>query len=56
MAYKITDECVACGTCLSECPVDAISEGDEIYSIDTEKCTSCGSCAEVCPTDAIVEE
>lgn len=56
MAYKITDECVACGTCLSECPVDAISEGDEIYSIDPEKCTSCGSCAEVCPTDAIVEE
>ena len=28
MAYKITDECIACGTCASECPVEAITEGD----------------------------
>lgn len=55
MAYKITEECVACGTCLPECPVDAINEGDEIYTIDPDKCTDCGSCAEVCPTDAIEE-
>ena len=33
MAYKITDSCVACGTCIDECPVGAISEGD-IYVID----------------------
>ena len=33
MAYKITDICVACGTCIDECPVGAISEGD-IYKID----------------------
>ena len=32
MAYKITDICVACGTCIDECPVGAISEGD-IYKI-----------------------
>ena len=25
--YKITDECVACGTCLDECPNEAIKEG-----------------------------
>ena len=25
MAYVISDECVACGTCASECPADAIS-------------------------------
>ena len=55
MAYKITDECIACGTCISECPVDAISEGD-IYVIDPAACTDCGSCASVCPTEAIVAE
>ncbi|MBT6998341.1 MAG: 4Fe-4S binding protein, partial [Prolixibacteraceae bacterium] len=21
MAYKISDECIACGTCIDECPV-----------------------------------
>ena len=24
MAYKISDECIACGTCIDECPVEAI--------------------------------
>ncbi len=52
MAYKISDECIACGTCIDECPVDAIAEGD-IYKIDPELCTDCGSCAEVCPVEAI---
>ena len=28
MAYVINDNCVACGSCISECPVEAISEGD----------------------------
>ena len=33
MAYVIGDDCVACGTCIDECPVGAISEGEK-YSID----------------------
>ncbi len=56
MAHKITDACVACGTCVPECPVEAISEGDPIYVIDADKCTDCGACAEVCPSDAIEPE
>ena len=36
MAYKITDECLACGACVDECPNEAISEDDPIYVIDTE--------------------
>lgn len=54
MAYVITDRCIACGTCQSVCPVEAISEG-EIYHIDPDTCISCGSCASVCPNDAIEE-
>ena len=53
MPHRITEDCIACGTCASECPVDAISEGDDVYVIDPELCTDCGSCAEVCPSDAI---
>ena len=43
MAYKITDRCVACGTCAGECPMGAISEGD-IYKIDEDTCVSCQRC------------
>ncbi|MBD3242762.1 MAG: 4Fe-4S ferredoxin, partial [Chitinivibrionales bacterium] len=32
MAHKINDACVACGTCVPECPVEAISDGDPIYT------------------------
>lgn len=53
MTYHITDDCIACGQCQPECPVDAISEGD-IYSIDGEKCIGCGNCADVCPTGSCV--
>jgi ferredoxin len=56
MPHKINDGCVACGSCMPECPVDAISEGDPIYFIDSDKCTDCGACAEVCPSEAIAEE
>ena len=48
MAYIIDDSCIACGACQSDCPVDAISEGD-IYIIDADKCTDCGACASTCP-------
>jgi ferredoxin len=54
MAYTINDACIACGACISECPVDAIAEGD-IYAIDVDKCIDCGACASACPVDAPIE-
>ena len=54
MAYTITDKCVSCGTCESECPVGAISQGDTQYNIDADACIDCGTCASVCPTEAII--
>lgn len=52
MAYKITDDCIACGSCAEECPVEAISEQDGKYVIDPDKCIDCGTCADTCPVEA----
>jgi ferredoxin len=62
MAFKITDECIACGSCESECPNEAITEGDDIYVIDPNKCTECvgfydsQQCFDVCPVEAPVAD
>jgi ferredoxin len=59
MALKITDECISCGACEPECPVEAISEGDEYFVIDPDLCVECegyfdtSQCVEVCPVDCI---
>ena len=62
MAYKITDECISCGSCEPECPNQAISEGETTFVIDPNKCTECvgahesSKCAEICPVDACVAD
>ncbi len=59
MAMKITDECISCGACEPECPVEAIFEGDEIYEITAKTCVECKGhfeepqCIEVCPVECI---
>ncbi len=52
MAYKITDDCIACGACESECPVSCITEKDGKYVIDADQCVECGACADACPVEA----
>ena len=60
MALTITEECINCGACEPECPVEAISQGDDIYLIDADKCVECKDhfdepqCAAVCPVDCCV--
>lgn len=48
MAYVISDECVACGSCAAVCPAEAISEGDGKYVIDADACLECGTCEAEC--------
>lgn len=52
-AHFINDDCINCGACVDVCPVEAISEGEDIHVIDQDVCTDCGACDEVCPVDAI---
>ena len=62
MAYKITDDCISCGACESECKNLAISEGDTTYVIEADKCTECvgyfdsPKCADICPVDCCVAD
>jgi len=62
MAYKITDQCVKCGSCELECLNQAISEGETTYLIDPHRCTECvgyfksAKCAEICPLGASVSD
>ena len=59
MALMITDECINCDVCESECPNQAISQGPEIYVIAHVRCTECvghfssPQCVEVCPVACI---
>ena len=49
------DVCVGCGTCVENCPVNAISMVDGVAHIDKEICINCGSCLGACPVNAITE-
>ena len=60
MAVTITDVCTCCDACLSECPNDAISEGELIYDVDPDRCTECVGffdtlrCVDVCPVEMCI--
>ena len=56
MPHVISDECIACGTCVGSCPSEAISEGDGKFVIDPSICTDCGTCVEDCPVEAIAPQ
>ena len=56
MAFQISDDCLKCGACAANCPVQCISEGEAKYEIDPERCIECGTCAGVCPVGAPKKE
>ena len=62
MSLFITDECINCDVCEPECPNSAITQGEEIYEIDSQLCTECighfetPQCVEVCPVNCISKD
>ena len=55
MAYVITERCVKCGACESECPTGAIIEEEKKFTINYIKCVECGNCIDNCYNKAIDE-
>jgi NAD-dependent dihydropyrimidine dehydrogenase PreA subunit len=58
MTYVITEPCVDVKdrTCVDECPVDCIYEGERALYIHPDECVDCGACEPVCPVEAIFYE
>jgi len=62
MSLLITEECINCDVCEPECPNGAITQGEEIFTIDPALCTECvghftnSQCIEVCPVDCIIND
>jgi len=58
MTYVITEPCVDIKdkTCVDECPVDCIYEGERALYIHPDECVDCGACEPVCPVEAIFYE
>ena len=62
MPLLITEKCINCDVCEPECPNGAITQGEEIFTIDPALCTECvghftnSQCIEVCPVDCIIND
>jgi NAD-dependent dihydropyrimidine dehydrogenase PreA subunit len=58
MTYVVSFPCVDLldKTCIDECPVDCIYEGERMMYIHPDECVDCGACEPVCPVDAISYE
>lgn len=48
------NECHLCGSCIENCPGDAMRMTDSAIHIDPHRCKACLVCHEVCPYGAIV--
>ncbi len=57
MTYIIAQPCVDLldKSCVEECPVDCIYEGERMLYIHPDECVDCGACEPVCPVEAILD-
>ena len=58
VTYIIAQPCVDIKdkSCIEECPVDCIYEGNRMLYIQPDECVDCGACEPVCPVEAIYYE
>ena len=58
MPYVIAGPCIDVmdKSCIEECPVDCIYEGDRKLYINPKECIDCGACEPVCPVEAISQD
>ena len=58
MPYVIAAACidVTDKSCMEECPVDCIYEGDRKLYINPKECIDCGACEPACPVEAISQD
>jgi len=45
--------CIACGTCIENCPNQALSLEGDLRRYDRERCQLCGTCVDNCPAGAV---
>jgi NAD-dependent dihydropyrimidine dehydrogenase PreA subunit len=55
MTYVVTQACVDImdRSCVEQCPVDCIYEGERMLYIHPDECIDCGACEAACPFSAI---
>ncbi len=58
MPYVIASACIDVNdkSCVEECPVDCIYEGERKSYINPKECIDCGACEPVCPVEAITQD
>jgi ferredoxin len=51
-----TEKCISCGSCVTLCPVEAITQTEDLSIVfDKDKCvgSTCSACVDACPARAI---
>lgn len=55
MMFVDSEKCTSCGTCVRDCPLEALKMRDR-QPVVTETCSQCGACVKFCPEEALFLE
>jgi Fe-S-cluster-containing hydrogenase component 2 len=61
MSLRVTQDCINCGSCIWECPAEAIDPGEAHPRIEAKHCAECfgffaeQQCIVVCPVPTAIE-